>query len=92
MSDVICPQCKGKFHETTNQYDPSIPANGSMFRLKEPWRSWRWSSFPGQPFCKGGDIVCPQCGAKYLDDKGRACVVSCDEKPKKGRRKKNDDI
>ena len=65
--DIICPGCKSRFHETTKLYAEDTTPNGSMFRLKEPYRtSWRWSSFPEQSHVTLGGLECPSCGASYL--------------------------
>lgn len=65
--DIICPGCKGRFHETTEKYTEDTTPNGSMFRLKEPYRtSWRWTSFPEQSHVTLGALECPGCGASYL--------------------------
>ena len=75
MFDVICPGCKGRFHETTNQYTEKAMPNGSMFRLKEPYRtSWKWTSFPERSHVFQGALECPNCGASYLV-KGRVITV-----------------
>jgi len=86
--DVICPGCKGRFHETTDQYTEKITPDGSMFRLKEPYRtSWRWSSFPERSHVTLGALECPGCGASYLVN-GRVIVMDQLGKPmsvKKGK-------
>ena len=73
--DVICPGCKGRFHETTDKFTEETTPNGSMFRLKEPYRtSWRWTSFPERSHVSLGALECPGCGASYLV-KGRVIII-----------------
>jgi len=72
--DVICPGCKGRFHETTDKYTEEATPDGSMFRLKKPWRSWRWRSFPEQSYITLGALECPGCGASYLV-RGRVLTI-----------------
>ena len=72
--DVVCPGCKGRFHETTDKYTEETTPNGSMFQLKDPWKSWRWSSFPEQSHVTLGALECPGCGASYLVQ-GRVIII-----------------
>lgn len=94
---VICPFCFQSSHELTDKYDPTIPVNGTMIRLSEPYRSWGWETHgeddTGQ---KEGDILCGHCGGQlvrenvvvteeqYLDQTG----TPAEEKVKKKRRKR----
>jgi len=72
--DVICPGCRKSFHVTTGAYSPHRPANGSMVRLKNPWRKWGWCSFGDagnglppeiaeRPDTYYSMMDCPGCGA-----------------------------
>lgn len=70
--DVQCQRCCGTFHETTEKFDPLVAANGTMFKLKQQYRDAGWSSFPQYPDTQYENIVCPSCGAGYLDNKGIA--------------------
>lgn len=71
--DVVCKRCEGCFHETTEHYDPAIPPSGHMFRLKEPFRTWGWPSFP--EFDNGpGELVCPKCDHPYAMNGEPVCV------------------
>jgi len=64
--DVICRDCGGRYHQTTNRYDPTIDANGSMFVLKEPYAGWNWSTFSHLDDSSGyGHLECPDCGSPY---------------------------
>ena len=67
--DVICDNCLQVFHETvpvgTNGFNPEEPVNGSMLRLKEPYRSRGWSSFAENEDSEYGSLTCPGCGAVY---------------------------
>jgi len=65
--DVICPQCRGVFYETTEHYDPARVPNTSMVRLKEPYRSWGWQDVNTPPPGDGpGHMECPGCGAALV--------------------------
>ena len=65
--DVICPQCKGAYYETTKHFDSGRLPNTSMARLKEPYRSWGWEDFNAPPPGDGpGSMNCPNCGAAYV--------------------------
>jgi len=84
--DIVCPGCKGRYHETTEAYKSDIAPNGSMFRLKEPYRTaWRWSSFSEQSHVRQGDLDCPSCGAPYLSG-GRVLIAHKVPLPKKKRK------
>jgi len=64
MANVICPECRGRYHETTDKFDPEALADGSMFRLKQPYADWGWQTFSREP--QGyGVLECPNCGAPY---------------------------
>ncbi len=68
MVDVICPGCKGHFHETTADFDPAATShNGSMFKLKKKYgpQGFNWTSFPNNVGIRCGDLECPSCGAPY---------------------------
>lgn len=68
MVDVICPGCKGRFHETTDLFRYNAKSHdGSMFKLKEKYgpNGFNWSSFPNNVGIKYGDLDCPSCGAPY---------------------------
>lgn len=67
--DVVCPQCKGRFHETTEFFDNRKPANGTMFVLKKRYgvNGYNWSAFPQSGGMRAGDLECPQCGALYCN-------------------------
>ena len=65
--DVICPACRGIFHETTEHYDPDRSPNTSMCRLKAPYKSWGWNDFHSPPPGEGsGNMECPGCGAALV--------------------------
>ncbi len=76
MADVICRGCRGRFHETTAAFDPEVVATGNMFALKEPYRTWRWSSFPERPEHKLAALECPQCGVPYPDVAGKVLTTA----------------
>lgn len=61
--NVLC-NC-GSYHETTEAFDPSRRPHGGMFRLKEPYRSNGWESFPEHEGVTGDALECPNCGAPY---------------------------
>jgi len=76
--DVKCPQCKRTYYETTDTYDPNVRPNGSMLRLKDPWKSRGWSTY-GLDRAEGagllaGDMECVGCSAP-LAPSGRLKVV-----------------
>lgn len=76
--DVKCPQCKRIYYETTDTYDPNVRPNGSMLRLKEPWKSRGWSTY-GLDRADGksllaGDMECVGCSAP-LAPSGRLKIV-----------------
>lgn len=70
MPDVICPWCAGSYHETTSDYLPDVATTGNMLRLKEPYRSDGWSSFPEDVSMSFGSLECPACGGMYCGDDG----------------------
>ena len=72
--DVICPGCKGVFHETTGAYDPDKQPTPEMCQLKEPYRLWKWEDFGNLRTGAIGDMVCPQCGYQYAQPGGRLMV------------------
>ncbi len=74
---VICPGCTGVYHECNELYDPSVPANGTMFRLREPWNGYGWTDFPKDEHVCFGGLVCPHCDVPYPDSEGH---VTLDER------------
>jgi len=76
VSDVFCRYCKqGPFHETTSKYDPDEVTTGDMLRLKEPYRSRGWTSFPERKEYRRGSLECPGCGAPYPDKDGKVTLA-----------------
>lgn len=67
MPDVQCPGCGGRYHETTDKFDPDCVVRGDMFKLKEMFRKQGWDSFLENSGVTGGDISCPECGSSYCD-------------------------
>ena len=63
--DVLCRGCGGRYHEATEHFDAQKPAHGAMFRLKDKYRAFGWSSFPEHAGTGVGDLECPECGAPY---------------------------
>lgn len=65
--EVVCPQCRGRFHVTTEFFDNTKAATGKMFALKEKYgkNGYNWSTFSASSGMRGGDLECPQCGAGY---------------------------
>jgi len=88
MALIKCPNCGQCFHETTEKFNPDIRPNGSMVRLRQPWRGWGWSPFGGEDgrdirFAESeatlcSDLRCPCCGSP-LAPGGRLTTV---EEPK----------
>jgi len=68
MADVICPQCAGRFHETTGAFVPGEVTTGNMLTLKAQYRDNGWASFPEHAGIAFGGIECPDCGGAYSDD------------------------
>jgi len=64
---VKCPQCKVSYYETTDKYDPDVSPNGSMLRLRDPWRSMGWATYGldrGEgPGLLWSDLECTGCSA-----------------------------
>jgi hypothetical protein len=67
MADVICPNCGGRFHETTDAYRFGVVTTGNMLRLKSFYKENGWGSFPEQEHVQFADIDCPGCGGTYSD-------------------------
>jgi translation initiation factor IF-1 len=80
MMDVICRSCAGVYHETTVSFTEDISLNGGMFRLKEPYKSNGWSSFPEHSGVTGQAIECPNCGSPYADINGKLKLSGVDER------------
>lgn len=68
MADVICPNCNGSYHETTDKYDPALPPNGTMFRLKDQYREFGWDSFIEDDSSIADNLFCPDCGGLYCEN------------------------
>jgi len=79
MPDIQCRFCGGRYHETTDKFTIDKPATGDMFRLKEKYVSWGWTSFPTIPSAYGGDLICPECCSPYCSQYFRVKVVGMDE-------------
>jgi len=73
MADIICPSCSGRYHETTDAFKLGVTTTGNMLRLKEPYRSNGWTSFPEHEGMSYGALECPECGNQYSSD-GRVRV------------------
>ncbi|HBA73466.1 MAG TPA: hypothetical protein DCZ63_15125 [Geobacter sp.] len=67
MADVICPNCNERFHSTTDRYNPDLPPNGSMFRLKQQYVENGWSSFIEDESTIQDNLICPECGGSYRE-------------------------
>lgn len=76
MADIICRSCGGRFHETTDKYDPESRATGDMFKLKELYRRMSWTSFNEHKDTPAGELVCPECEGLYCDGAGKVKVDS----------------
>lgn len=76
MADVICPGCRGRYHETTDAFDPEAPPNGTMFRLKDQYgpQGYHWSSFAPSLGVIGALLVCPNCDVPYVGNSGRVML------------------
>ena len=74
--DVICPGCKGTYHETGELFDSEATSHGAMFRLKPKYgpKGNNWSSFPFNSSMRSGDLECPSCGALYCGGGVRVTV------------------
>lgn len=68
MADVICPQCGGRYHETTGAYRPGVTTTGNMLAIKKTYRDNGWSSFYEDVSIAYGGLECPECGGSYSDD------------------------
>lgn len=68
MADVICPQCGGRYHETTEEYVADVVTTGNMLSLKKTYRDNGWSTFPQDAGTSLGDMWCPECGGSYSDN------------------------
>lgn len=42
---VKCPQCGVAYYETTDTFNPNASPNGSMLRLRDPWKSMGWYTY-----------------------------------------------
>lgn len=79
MADLICPGCYGRFYETTELFDASIPPNGAMFKLKQPYRDWGWCGFPPYESTPPGDLECPGCGVQYVKESTNRVTVDVED-------------
>ena len=74
MPDIICRNCSGRYHETTDQFDPNKSPHGGMFRLKDKYKANGWEAFPEHSGVTGDAIECPDCGGPYQDITNRVKV------------------
>ncbi|MEA1928613.1 MAG: hypothetical protein U9N73_10435 [Candidatus Auribacterota bacterium] len=63
IMDVICPSCRGVFHQTTKDFNAQSDVTPNMLVLKEPYLSNGWDSPPPDPTAGYGSLECPGCGA-----------------------------
>lgn len=65
--EIVCPNCRGRFHKTTAKFDNTVPTTGNMLTLHDKYgaKGFNWSTFPESPGMRAGDLECPQCGALY---------------------------
>ena len=73
--DVVCPSCKGVYHETTKEFAEKKPIHGAMFRAKPICKKLNLWTFPELSHVKTGDIECPNCGTNY-EVNGRITVIN----------------
>lgn len=64
MQDVICPQCRESYHETTDTWTAETTAEPHMVRLKDKYQEQAWSTFSPHDYGYGC-MECPGCGAAY---------------------------
>lgn len=78
--EVVCPGCKGRYHQTTDRFDPDASPNGAMFELMPKYGpdGYNWSSFPNNESMRSGDLSCPWCGASYIVN-GKVSTVPIDK-------------
>jgi len=85
MAEIKCPNCCNCYHETTEKFDSDVSPNGSMVRLRDPWRKWGWCSFGdgedgrdtpvAETDCTlASDMLCPGCGSP-LAPSGRLIII-----------------
>lgn len=70
MPKIICRDCGGMFHETTELFDPTKTTDGTMLRLTAPYDAYGWSTFTSDASVTLSDLCCPECEAPYPDDDG----------------------
>ena len=67
---IKCPNCKRTDFETTANYNPNLPPNGSMVKCLLPYHiDWLCSSTT-----KGAEMTCPECLAALVI-KGKLSVA-----------------
>ena len=81
MADVQCENCRGVFHETTARFRRGVPAKGYMLRLKEPYRSYGWDSFPETEDFGYASLECPGCGVPYAAGSGMLTLIELPVQP-----------
>lgn len=62
--DIVCPGCRGIFHETTETFDPEAYAEPHMAVLKQKYQEYQWGTF-SKHMSGYGCMECPSCGAMY---------------------------
>jgi len=70
MPKIICRDCGGMYHETTELFDPTKITNGTMLKLTPPYDTYGWSTFLQDASVELADLCCPECEAPYPDDDG----------------------
>ena len=80
MANVICPKCRGRYHETTEHFNPDILPHGAMFKLLKKYGShgFNWSTFQQHKAVDMAQLVCPSCGGEYLNSKNRVTLDADD--------------
>jgi len=70
---VRCPTCGEIYLETTNLFNPAVPANGTMFKLTETYgpNGYNWSCFPFDEYVIGESLECPECGGVIVGPDGK---------------------
>lgn len=102
--EVVCPNCRGRFHKTTAKFDNTKPTTGDMLTLHDKYgkKGFNWSTFPESPGMRAGDLECPQCGALYCQGgfylksidpiPGYTAQVELEEKPNTVQEKAEEDF
>ena len=71
---IECPNCKGVYHVTTEDFNPKLIVHPGMLTLIQTYADLYWDQPPPDPSAGYGVLECPNCGSSIAPD-GKFTIV-----------------